>query len=177
MSLTSQTPDKRRSLQADNLHKDRRGVALVEFAIAMVPVFIFFFGSMQMGVIAYMHLIVKHSAYVAARCAAVQNPGGVGNWGTDAGPVSDIKQSVWQLFSYPNTVPGVQQGDFAVQTTLAAPTYQGAQLDQVAVTLTYKCTVPLGDVIACGTSKTIPITAVAQFPNQGSVYQNIWTGN
>jgi len=156
------------------LSEDTGGAALVEFAIAMVPVFIFFFGMMQMSAVAYIHLMVKHAAVVAARCEAVVHPGGTGNWATDAGPESDVKDSVYSIFQ--GVVTGVQESDFDVTTTSSAVTSQKGTPtnDVVGVVLTYKCTVPLGNVIGCGPSMKIPISAQAAFPNQGSVYQTIW---
>lgn len=154
---------------------DRRGAAMVEFAIAILPVMIFFFGLMQWSVNAYLHLIVKHAAFAIARCEAVVHPGmaDAGNEDSDCLAKDPGGSSViGKLFAH---VTGVTAGDFTIDTTLAGPNDQ--TLDAVTVTLNYRCSIPLGNVIACSTSLVQPLKATAKFPNQGSVYHPIWSGS
>jgi Flp pilus assembly protein TadG len=53
---------------------DNRGVVLLEFLIAFVPLWIFFLAVVQLAFIAYADLLVKHSADAAARSAIVVLP-------------------------------------------------------------------------------------------------------
>jgi Flp pilus assembly protein TadG len=146
------------------LRDDTRAVAMVEFAIAIVPIFVCFFGTVQMCSVAYVSLMVKHAAFVAARAEAVIHPGM-----HDSGTEDDVKAGVMMLLG---AIPGVTAADVDVQTESADPLSQ--KLDLVGVTLSYRCTVPLGNVIACPASRIMAITAAASFPNQGSKYQKIW---
>jgi Flp pilus assembly protein TadG len=154
------------------LVEDRGGAAIVEFALAIMPVLCIFFGMVQWSIVAYVHLIVKHAAFVAVRCEAVQNtgmPDASTTSGTDdcADPNSG---AVSTLFA---DIPGAK-GNITITPTLAGPTTQA--LDTVQVALTYNCTIPLGNVLACGSGMTQTLSESASFPNQGSVYWNIWGG-
>jgi Flp pilus assembly protein TadG len=156
---------------AKKLVRDLRGAAVVEFAMAIFPVLCVFFGSMQWGMNAYIHLIVKHAAFSIARCEAVAHSGM-----PDAGSEADDclattpggPSVIGKLFSH---VSGVSAGDFTIDQTLASPSDQ--KLDSVTVTLNYKCGIPLGSTLAC-TGGVQTLTATAKFPNQGSMYQPIW---
>jgi Flp pilus assembly protein TadG len=153
------------------LHEDQRGAAMVEFAMAILPVLLVFFGTVQWSINAYLNLIVKHAAFSIVRCEAVVHPGmpDSGDENADCLATSPGGASViGKLFSH---VTGVSSGDFAIDTNLAPATAQ--TLESVTVTLNYKCSVPLGNQIACS-SGVQKLTATAKFPNQGSVYQPIW---
>jgi hypothetical protein len=157
------------------LLEDRGGAAMVEFAIAILPVLIFFFGLVQWSVNAYLHLIVKHAAFTIVRCEAVVHPGmaDAGSEDTDClGKDPGGPSVIGTLFAH---VSGVTAADFTIDTTLAQPKEQ--KLDSVTVTLNYRCSIPLGNVIACSTSRTQALKATANFPNQGSVYHPIWSGS
>ena len=151
--------------------EDQRGAAMVEFAMAILPVLLVFFGTVQWSINAYLNLIVKHAAFSIVRCEAVVHPGmpDSGDENADCLATTPGGASViGKLFTH---VTGVSAGDFVVDTNLAPATAQG--LDTVTVTLNYKCSVPLGNQIACS-SGLQQLKAVAKFPNQGSVYQPIW---
>jgi len=148
---------------------------MVEFALAILPVLMVFFGTVQWSINAYIHLIVKHAAFAIVRCEAVAHPGMTdsGDENADCLATNPGGSSViGKLFAH---VTGVSSGDFEVTTSLANPTEQ--KLDSVTVKLNYKCSVPLGNQLACGGAGGTPIqtfTATANFPNQGSKYQPIW---
>ena len=160
------------------LAQDRDGAAMVEFAIAILPVLMMFFGTVQWSVNAYLHLIVKHAAYTIARCEAVEHPG-MPDSGTDTVDCLNTDPTstsvIGTLFAH---VSGVSSGDFDIRTTTLAGQYAQTP-DTVQVTLNYKCSIPLGNVIACSSSGgggayTQPLVSTASFPNQGSAYQPIW---
>ncbi len=145
------------------LFSDRRGAAIPEFAMAITPILWLMFGMIQWCTIAYVHLILKHAAFVAARCEAVKFPDmpDSGKCGTD---------SFKSLFASVNHV-------HADQLKFEA-TNPGQKTDQtmnsVTVSLDYECKVPLGNNIACGRKHRMPMSATATFPNQGSTYQTVW---
>jgi Flp pilus assembly protein TadG len=143
---------------------DTGGAAIVEFTIAIMPIFLIFFGMVQWSINAYVHLIVKHAAMIAARCEAVVNP-----QMPDAGAATDCtKSAMTALFQ---DVPPVSDGDVQVQANNAGQYEQ--KLDSVTITLDLKCGVPLGNVIACTGNKQ-HFSETASFPNQGSAYQKFW---
>jgi hypothetical protein len=142
-------------------HGDERGAVLVEFAMAIVPVLAFFFGTIQFCAAAYVNLILHHGAFVAARCEAVVHPAM-----PDSGGAQDCTDAVNLLLSTSTKAKAT------VKPTLAAKTAQ--TLDVVEVDLEYPCEVPLGNVVACGKGKKLHMIATASFPNQGSAYQPIW---
>ena len=152
-----------RRLGAKRLVADRRGAAVVEFAIAILPVLITFFGMFQWGILAYVHLMVKHAAFVAARAEAVIHP-----HMPDSGPASDVHKGVMMLFKH---VSLVKAANVSIVTTGAGPLDE--TMDNVTVTVEYICGVPLGQKICCKGNRYV-FTETASFPNQGSYYQPVW---
>jgi hypothetical protein len=152
----------RRKRRAAGPLGDQRGAVLVEFALAIMPVFIIFFGTVQYCVNAYINLILHHGAFVAARCMAVVHPGM-----PDAGKTADCTDGVNVLFPTKANLK-------ATVTLQNSPGTTSEDLDTVKVELKYKCTIPLGNVVACGAKREADMKALASFPNQGSAYQKIW---
>jgi hypothetical protein len=110
-------------------------------------------------------LMVKHAAGVAARCQAVVHP-----QMKDSGPATDVRAGVMMLLG---AIPGgVSDADVSVKDSTADQ--YSFQRDTEEVTVVYHCSIPLGNVIACGASRTKTIVQQASFPNQGSQYQKIW---
>jgi Flp pilus assembly protein TadG len=152
-------------LTSTSLVDDRSGAALPEFAMAIMPVMLVFFGMVQWSIIAYVHLIVKHAAFVASRCNAVVHP-----HMPDAGTEADCNRKAMDLlFAHVN---GVTQGDVHVSSNSGAADSQS--MDTTTVKLDYKCTIPLGNRVACGHSHHMKLEEQASFPNQGSHYQQVW---
>ena len=147
---------------------------MVEFAMAILPVLMVFFGTVQWGVNAYIHLIVKHAAFAIVRCEAVAHPGMADAGSEDADCLATDPAGTSVIATLFAHVTGVSAGDFAISKSLAGPNDQ--TLDSVTVTLNYRCSIPLGNVIACNAGVQ-PLTSTAKFPNQGSVYHPIWSGS
>jgi Flp pilus assembly protein TadG len=147
---------------AARLGKDQKGAVMVEFALAILPVLLIFFGTVQYCVCAYVNLIVHHGAFVAARCLAVVHPGM-----PDAGKKEDCTDGVNALFGTGSTLK-------ATVTLQSPPATTSEHIDTTEVELKYKCTIPLGDVVACGKGREMTMKAIASFPNQGSSYQKVW---
>jgi TadE-like protein len=148
---------------AGGLARDREGAAMVEFAIAILPILITFFGMFQWGILAYVHLLVKHGAFIAARAEAVVHP-----HMPDSGPQTDVHAGVMMLFKH----TPVKAEDVTIEANLPSETDE--TLDNVTVKVDFKCGVPLGNVVACGGSKHYKFAETASFPNQGSSYQKVW---
>jgi len=144
---------------------DRKGAAIVEFAMASMPVFCLFLGMVQWSILAYTHLILKHGAFIAARCYAVVAPGM-----PDAGKESDCqKEAMDAIFAH---VGGVSHGDVKVHLPEG---FDKTSQNPATVTLDldYHCNIPLGARVACKDFR-YKFTEKATFPNQGSAYQKIW---
>jgi Flp pilus assembly protein TadG len=146
---------------------DKGGVVLAEFVIAVVPILMLFFGICQISVLAYIDLLVKHAAFVAARTEAVVHP----QMG-DSGSEADVKAGVMELLG---AIPTVTAANVTVDTTTLAGQYE-ENIDTITVKLAYVCTVPLADHFVCPGGLFL-LKGTASFPNQGSSYQQIWTGS
>ena len=143
------------------LAADTRGVVMVEFALAIPVVFIMFFGMLQWMLNAQVHVLLRHAAFVAARAEAVVHPG-MADAG-DEGQVVQAAQIVLQTR---------YKGSVSITRALAPALSQKPQTVTVAIDL--PCKVPLGNVIACGRSRSLHLEASSSFPNQGAAYQTLW---
>ena len=147
------------------LFRDRRGAALVEFVIAVVPMLTTFFSFVQVAKIYTAKLVVQHAAITAARAAVVMvkkptNPG-------EKGSNTDVKQAAGLALS-----PWITSG--SISNVNVTVTDQSSMSDvyapvRVQVQATYRCTVPMGRLICAGSRKTL--TAEATMPNQGARYK------
>lgn len=142
---------------------NQRGAVLAEFAIALMPMLIAFFGFVQFAQLATADLYMRHAAICAARAAAVMqddnNPGP--HSPQQAGTEAAAEQAL---------------GKWARSQLLAPPTVEIAgggmsgQFVSVTVTAPLTCRVPLGKMIACGGS-TRSLSHTARFPAQGARYE------
>ncbi len=154
------------------LSQDKRGLVMVEFAIAAMPLLAMFLGATEIGRTFEANLVLKHSASVAARAAAV------------------IADSTGTINPGPN-----QGGDPNAQITQAAIVAMGRWTQQNAhtqvrveindqsnesdpygmictkVTSTYRCRVPLGGRIVCGLDGKLERSATSCHPHQGAKYK------
>jgi Flp pilus assembly protein TadG len=143
------------------LVRDARGAVLVEFVVAIMPMLMVFFTIAQLSALGYTSLLVKHAAFVAARAEAVVNPGM-----SDSGSEADVTAAA-------NLVLARVPAGASVHSTSAAA--QSQNMDTTTVTVIVPCSVPLGNVLVCGSGRTHTMTAQASFPNQGSYVQSLWT--
>ena len=149
------------------LGSDVRGAVLAEFAVAIVPLLMAFFCFLQLGIFMVGKMIVRHSAIVGARAAAVIAGGGATNptlGGAPQGTKADIESAVHQAL-------GVW-GDNGMLTASADVADPGGPRGtvSVSVTATFRCNTPLGHWWVCGgDSKTF--TETASMPKQGATYQ------
>jgi Flp pilus assembly protein TadG len=172
--------DERRS-RIGGFVDDRGGAAMVEFALAILPLMTLIFGMMQWSIVAYVHLLVKHSAYSIARCEAVVHPQMPDSGDEDkdclATDATNPASVIGMLFAHVYLDPA---STFTITTPTLAGQYE-QKTNTVQVTLNYKCTIPLGNLIACPGGGPrgselgyMKLTESASFPNQGSAYQKIW---
>jgi hypothetical protein len=170
------------------LRKEGGGAAIPEFAMAITPVLILFFGMVQWCICAYVNLIVQHAAVVAARAEAVMKPAMPDNGGA-TGTGTDLEKAIAPLFVH---IAGfksiVGEGNLQVSVTDTGTRQCDQTINTVNVTLYYFCKVPLGNRIACGGFSVagaaseafgggpmMQMTSKASFPNQGSYYQSVWS--
>jgi hypothetical protein len=162
-------PSPRRSLR-----RDRRGAAIVEFTVASMPLLSTFLGFTEAGKVYQGNLVLKHSASVAARAAAVIanktgtiNPQPGGGGGGD--PQTEIQQAAL-----------VSMGRWAQKNGFSNVTVdvndQSSEADPygnicVTVRSTYNCNVPLGGRLVCGLDGKLEKSAVSCHAHQGAKYK------
>ena len=160
-------PTSRTAAARSSLKTDCGGAVYVEFLIAFLPIFFFFSGLVQLGMVQQASLVTSHAAVMAARGAAVV--------------MAD--DPAYYLGSSVNTSAGTRQGevehgvtiilqaiDATPQFTLTLPTSVDIE-GPVNVTLqySYPCLVPIGSLLVCGGS-TKMLASTASMPNQGANY-------
>ncbi len=153
-----------------DLHKYNRGAVLVEFAIAFMPLMITFSSFVQLQQMATARIVVKHSAIVGARAAAViSNRARNTPDQADADNEDEVKKSVESaLGPWKRTMRNI---NVKVDDTSTCADPYG--MVSVTVTADYECSVPFSNLFMCGVGKTHsfkPMTA--QFPHQGARYQD-----
>jgi Flp pilus assembly protein TadG len=158
---------KKRGLK--ELNGDKRGAVLVEFAVAFMPLMITFSAFVQLQQMATARLVVKHSAIVGARAAAVisnkarNTPDAKGEDNVD-----EVKAGVMAaLGPWKNTMANV---NVTVDDTSTCEDPYG--MVSVTVTADYKCSVPFSNIFMCGAAKKHTFKPmVSRFPHQGARYQ------
>lgn len=164
-------------MKEPSLHRDQRGAVLIEFVVAVVPLLTIFFVFVQLSAIAAATLMVKHSAVVGARAAAVYSNV---NDNVPEGCSDDGKQRIadgvrvalgrWA----PSITTEVEVTDRSSRwedsEEDSSPNVDGPyDLVTVRVTAHYRCEVPLGRLICPRGSKTIVQTK--SMPHQGARYR------
>ena len=141
--------------------RNRRGAALVEFIMALVPMNFAFFSFTQFAQVSVASAVMHHATTVAARYAMVSYPTCIPKVG--AGSDSDMTTAAQSAL-----------GPFASKTTIQGitATYSGGDPwgdFNVVATYNYQCTVPLGKLI-CGGGITRTITVTV--PHSGARYNH-----
>lgn len=140
----------------------RRGSSAVEFALIIVPLFSFVFGTFEFGRLLWTRDVVKQAAIAGARCMGLAQPScsATGSPGTyDATNSQNFIVKQVTGFSVPMTTSGVTVTRTA---TCASPTGSNNS-SQVTVAISFKTAVP-GLVSALSTSNLLSVSAC--FPNQ-----------
>lgn len=150
----------------------RRGAAMVEFAIVSMPLFTVFFGFTQVGKVYEANLVLKHSASVAARAAAViaNSTGNINPGKNQSGnPESEIQQAALVAmgrWGQTNTFVDTKV-DIADRSSDSDP----YGMICTTVRSTYKCRVPLGNRLVCGADAKHEKSATACHAHQGAKYK------
>jgi hypothetical protein len=150
------------------LVKDRKGAVLAEFVVAIFPLLTIFFVFVQLSMLAVSSLIVKHSAVVGARAAAVfsnQHQNVPEQCGDDG--QGKIDQAV-------RTALGPWQDRISTSVTVrdqSSRSENDGVYDLVTVTVTaqVRCAVPVGKIICGGGTKQI--VDIKSMPHQGARYR------
>jgi len=145
------------------LKSDQRGAVLAEFAVALMPMLITFFGFVQYAQVATADLYMRHAAICAARAAAVMQDD------SNPGPHSEQQKG---------TEAAAEQalGKWERSGLLGTPSVEisgggtSGQFVTVTVRAEVQCRVPLGKIIACQGS-TRSLSRTARFPAQGARYE------
>jgi Flp pilus assembly protein TadG len=170
------------------LGAEKRGAALVEFAVAMFPLFALFFVQLQVASMFAAHLILHHATVVAARCAVIQKgPNQPGNYNTlnnnnatddngdadkncgqaaiDATGIGFWHNTLWNIKAKTEYTAGCND-----HTTGGGG---AAQYGDVTTTVTadYMCNVPIGAQAICGSmGGTKSLKVIIKEPHEGACY-------
>ncbi len=157
------------SVMLRKLRSDESGAVLAEFAVVVMPLFLTFFGFLQLAQMMTAHLVMKHAAIVAARAAAVisnnngTNPGDNGT-NEDVNIAASLALGGWFGAGVIDKVK-VVISDTSSESDPYAPV-------NVTVSGDYHCRVPLGDRMLCDLlSRTRVLSAKASYPHQGANYK------
>lgn len=152
------------------LNADKKGAVLVEFLVALMPLMITFSCFVQLAQSATAKLVVKHSAIVGARAAAVisnknnntpDQPKGANQADIEAGVKAAL--GPW--------LPHMQSVQVQVEDTSSCDDPYG--LVKVTVTVEHKCEVPFGGRLVCGAGgATHTFRQAYSFPHQGARYKD-----
>lgn len=150
-----------------SLRRDTRGAVLAEFVIAVTPLLMTFFCFVQMARVASARLMVKHSAIMAARAAAVITNGKNNTPDQNGGANQEMVTNAAKLSLGPY--------NRQMLTVTAEINDQSSQADPygavtVTVRATYRCSVPMGGRIVCPGGVKV-FTERAMMPHQGARYQ------
>jgi Flp pilus assembly protein TadG len=152
------------------LRSDKRGAVLAEHVIAIVPILMTFFTFVQLSKVATARLVVKHSAIVGARAAAVisnannNTPDAQAN---DDGK-ADIRTAVQQAMGPWYAKGGITNVNVDVNDQSNRDDYYGWVT--VKVTADYNCRVPMGR-LACGAAGVKKLEETYRMPHQGAIYK------
>lgn len=161
---TSKT--KKRSLKTDT-----RGAVLAEFVVAIFPLLTVFFVFVQISAVCVAKLLVKHSAVVGARAAAVfSNKNDNCPECTSNGEAEVQAAARSALVNWQDRFASVS-ATFTDQSTKEAGDEGFGPYGLVTVTVraAYTCKVPVGKVICPG--GTLMITEIKSMPHQGARYK------
>jgi Flp pilus assembly protein TadG len=135
---------KKRSLK--DLHSDKRGAALVEFLVALMPLMITFSSFVQLQQMATARLVLKHSTVVGARAASVISNKNKNTpeqkQGDNQAAIDQAVQKALGPWAQTMTTTVTIQDDSSCNDPYGMVT--------VRVQAQYKCQVPFGGRIVCG---------------------------
>ncbi len=154
--------------------RDRSGAVYVEFLIAFLPVFLFFSGLFQLGMIEIADLVTQHAAVTAARAAVVVLPDDPAYYDTEVDEIGgerygDIRAAAVMTLQAIDPSPRV---DVCFPSS-AGGTHYLERVEPHAVVYAqvhyqYACRVPIGNLLVCGAGGAKTLVAESAMPNQGA---------
>jgi hypothetical protein len=162
-----------------------RGAVYVEFLIGFMPVFVFFLGIWQLGMLYVGRIVVGHAAMATARAAAVviAEPEGGAPHTLTAGKRKTIEDAAAIVLA-PLLIDGfVQSMRVTIPATTFAPLEAGKPVTMVTaqVDVDFVCDVTIVNVLVCDRGaafgRTRALSAEASFPYQGARYRFSGNGN
>jgi Flp pilus assembly protein TadG len=151
------------------LRAESGGAAYVEFIIAVVPLFLFFWGMLQLNGLFLADILTQHAAVTAARAAVVCEPDDHSVRPEDGQTCASA--AVREVFGMDGTKTLGAVSDVSV--SLAGASASGNAPVTATVTTQYECEVPMVGLLVCGFasgSSTATIIRKASLPNQGAYY-------
>jgi Flp pilus assembly protein TadG len=167
----SEKKSKNKPAKKKSLLRDTRGAVLAEFIIASMPIFIAFFTFVQLAKVATARLVLKHSAIVGARAAAVIVNGKDNNPGQKAGMnEAEVLDGVTMALGPWWKKPG---GFTNIKITITDSSSKDDPYGWVTVRVegTYNCAIPLGQVFVCRGSSMQMTAEEYRMPHQGANYK------
>ena len=145
------------------LRGDRRGAALAEFVIAIVPILAMMFVFTQLGKLYTTRLVLQHAAACAVRASVVTRdpsitPGARGN-GDEIAEAANRALGAWS---------DAFDGRVTASVRSTANFEDPHGMDSVTLRGTALCRIPLGRLICPGGRKSFTVTA--ELPHQGARY-------
>jgi Flp pilus assembly protein TadG len=164
----SAIPVSPRSNPLKGLHADKKGAVLVEFLIAIMPLMITFSCFVQLSQMATAKLVVKHSAIVGARAAAV-----IYNKNNNT-PDQPKGENMADIEAGVHAALGPWDKQMATVTVKVEDSSTCADpygMVKLTVTAAHKCNVPFGGRLMCGAvGATHTLEQAYAMPHQGARY-------
>jgi hypothetical protein len=177
-----------------HLRNDSSGAVAVEFTVAVLPLFFIFFGFWQVAALYTADLAVRHGANAIVRAAVVirqpDNPGSFvgsdsdGALGRPFGMFGafGIATAPWSLNPMlGGSLPSLYLKSLVIDFPDGTPSdtfNSNYNTTHVTIQAVYRCTVPLGKRLACGSFlgnlaglNTVTITREASLAHQGARYK------
>lgn len=150
------------------LHADKKGAVLVEFLIALMPLMITFSCFVQLSQMATAKLVIKHSAIVGARAAAVISNKHNNTPDQPKGDnMADIEAGVHAALGPWDK----QMATVTVKVEDSSSCDDPYGMVKVTVTAAHKCLVPFGGRLMCGAvGATHTMQQAYAMPHQGARY-------
>jgi hypothetical protein len=152
------------------LHADTSGAVLVEFLVALMPLMITFSCFVQLSQMATAKLVVKHSAVVGARAAAV-----ISNKNNNT-PDQPKGENLADIEAGVNAALGPwkkQMATVKVRVEDSSSCDDPYGMVKVTVTAAHRCLVPFGGRLMCGAvGATHTMEQAYAMPHQGARYKD-----
>jgi hypothetical protein len=175
--VTEATRAKKLSRIRRRLFLDRRGAVYVEFIGSFFPIFMTFWCLLQSAGLYSAKLVVRNSAYLGARAAAVVIPddpkryGGAAVGSSSGKRKTAINSAVKQGLAANRSIMPVVMINTNGGGGVAKSSFGREDVVVVTVTALYKCRLPLADKIVCGLGGTAPLIAQASMVVNGADYE------